>query len=157
MHVHMWAHAHTHTNPCVGELIASKYVTESINNWLQDISATRAFVSCIQYVLYSADEGSCGWNVLQSVVDWFCYVFAHNQFAYIEERSNEPLWHYQPLYLPQPEPAIKGWSSRRQQDCDHGPFPQSHGPLSAVGVLICRIARPTKWEVGVVLSEGWGT
>ena len=24
-------------------------------------------------------------NVLQSVVDWFYYVFAHNQFAYIEE------------------------------------------------------------------------
>ena len=30
-------------------------------------------------------------NVLQLVVDLFCYIFAHNQFTYIEERSNEPL------------------------------------------------------------------
>ena len=33
-------------------------------------------------VLYTADEGLRGRNVLQLVVDWFCYVFAHNQFAY---------------------------------------------------------------------------
>ena len=42
-------------------------------------------------VLYAADEGLHGQNILQLVVDWLCYVFAHNQFAYIEERSNEPL------------------------------------------------------------------
>ena len=66
----------------VGELIVSKYVAESINNWLQDVSATRAFVSWIQNVLYTADKGPRGWNVLQSVVNWFCYVFAHNQFTY---------------------------------------------------------------------------
>ena len=34
-------------------------------------------------VLYAADKGLRGRNILQLVVDWFCYVFAHNQFAYI--------------------------------------------------------------------------
>ena len=28
------------------------------------------------------------WNVLQSVIDWFCYVFAHNQFAYRRMRTD---------------------------------------------------------------------
>ena len=32
----------------VGELIVSKYVTEFINNQLQDVSATKAFVSFVQ-------------------------------------------------------------------------------------------------------------
>ena len=64
----------------VGELIMSNYVAVSINNWLQDVSATKAFISCVQ-------------NVLQSVFNWYCYVIAHNQFAYIEECSNELLWH----------------------------------------------------------------
>ena len=27
-------------------------------------------------------EGLCGQNVLQSVLNWYCYVIAHNQFAY---------------------------------------------------------------------------
>ena len=31
----------------VGKLIVSKYVAESINNWLQDVLAMKAFVSCI--------------------------------------------------------------------------------------------------------------
>ena len=34
--------------PYVGELIVSKYVTESIYSWLQEVSATKAFVSCVQ-------------------------------------------------------------------------------------------------------------
>ena len=34
-------------------------------------------------VLYAADEDLRGRNIMQLVVDWFCYVFAHNQFAYI--------------------------------------------------------------------------
>ena len=45
----------------VGELIVSNYVAESINNWLQDISATKAFVSS----LYAADKGLRGQNILQ--------------------------------------------------------------------------------------------
>ena len=43
--------------------------------------------------LYTADKGLCGRNVPQLVVDQFSDIFAHNQFAYIEERSNEPLQH----------------------------------------------------------------
>ena len=41
-------------------------------------------------VLYGADEGLHGRNILLLVVDTD-YVIAHNQFTYIEERSNEPL------------------------------------------------------------------
>ena len=52
------------------------------------------FVSCVHNVLYAADKGLRGRNVLQSVDNRYCYVIAHNQFAYIEERSNEPLRHY---------------------------------------------------------------
>ena len=33
-------------------------------------------------VLYAADKGLRGRNILQSVVDWYCYAFAHNQFAF---------------------------------------------------------------------------
>ena len=33
------------------------------------------------WVVYAAGKGLCGQNILQSVLDWFCYVFAHNQFA----------------------------------------------------------------------------
>ena len=44
--------------------------------------------------LYPADEWLCGHKVLQAVVNWYWCVIAHNQFAYNEERSNEPLWHY---------------------------------------------------------------
>ena len=40
---------------------------------------------------HSGHKGFHGRNVLQLVVDWFCYIFARNQFAYIEDRSNEPL------------------------------------------------------------------
>ena len=44
------------------------------------------FASCRRHayynVLYAVGEGLCGRNVLQLVVDWYCYVFAHNQFAY---------------------------------------------------------------------------
>ena len=32
----------------VGKLIVSKYVAESINNWLQDALAMKAFINCIQ-------------------------------------------------------------------------------------------------------------
>ena len=39
-------------------------------------------------------QSLCGRNDLQSGANWYCYVIAHNQFVYIEERSNEPLWHY---------------------------------------------------------------
>ena len=35
-------------------------------------------------VLYSADEGLRGRNVLQLIVDYFCYVFAHYQFAHYQ-------------------------------------------------------------------------
>ena len=39
----------------VGELIVSNYVAVSVNNWLQDVSATKAFVSCVQKLdIYSA-------------------------------------------------------------------------------------------------------
>ena len=39
------------------------------------------------------------WNILQSVVDWYCYVTAHNQFAYIEECSNDPLRYYSKAHV----------------------------------------------------------
>ena len=49
-------------------------------------------------VLYAAHEGFHGGNVLQLVADEFCYVFAHNQFAYIVSERIEALpystWHY---------------------------------------------------------------
>ena len=35
----------------LGEFIVSKYIAESMNNWLQDISATKDFVSWIQNYL----------------------------------------------------------------------------------------------------------
>ena len=38
---------------------------------------------CVSFSLYAANEGLHGQNVLQSVVDWYCYVIAHNLFAYI--------------------------------------------------------------------------
>ena len=54
----------------------------------------QAFVSCVQNsVLYAADKGLHGWNVLQLVVDWFCYVFAHNQFACKWILCKSILWH----------------------------------------------------------------
>ena len=37
--------------------------------------------SSAEYV-YGTDEGQCGQIVLQSVVIWYCYVIAHNQFTY---------------------------------------------------------------------------
>ena len=67
----------------VDELIVNKYVAESINNWLQNVLATKAFVSCVQNVLHTVDKGLCGQNILQSDADWYCYLFAHNQFAYV--------------------------------------------------------------------------
>ena len=33
----------------VGELIVSNYVAVSINNWLQDVLAAEASVSCVQF------------------------------------------------------------------------------------------------------------
>ena len=39
------------------------------------------------------------WNILQSVVDWYCYVTAPNQFAYFEECSNDPLRHYSKAHV----------------------------------------------------------
>ena len=47
--------------------------------------------------LYATDEGRCGWNVLLPVVNWFCYVIAHDLFDRIEQHSNEPLRHYWPI------------------------------------------------------------
>ena len=35
----------------VGKLIVSNYVAASINNWLQDVLATKAFISCVQLLL----------------------------------------------------------------------------------------------------------
>ena len=53
-------------------------------NWSLDIDFSYISRSHTVYLsgLYAADEGLHGWNVLQLVVDWFRYVFAHNQFAY---------------------------------------------------------------------------
>ena len=34
-------------------------------------------------VLYTADKGLQGRNVLQSVTNWYCYIIAHNHFTYI--------------------------------------------------------------------------
>ena len=44
------------------------YVAVSINNWLQDVSD-------------AADKDLRGRNILQSDVDWYCYIIAHNQFT----------------------------------------------------------------------------
>ena len=30
-----------------------------------------------QYTLGQSGDAWCGWNILQSVVDWFCYIYAH--------------------------------------------------------------------------------
>ena len=40
-------------------------------------------VCCIQTILYAADEGLLDGNIVQSVVNWYCYIIAHNQFAYM--------------------------------------------------------------------------
>ena len=61
--------AHCYAHQC-RQIDVCNYVVVSINNWLQDVSATSA-----------AYKNSCR-NVQQSVVDWYCYVSAHNQFAY---------------------------------------------------------------------------
>ena len=45
-----------------------------------------------------AKEGLRGRNVLQSGVNWYCYIIVCNQFAYIEERSNDPLRRYTVIY-----------------------------------------------------------
>ena len=57
-------------------LWAITYTAVSINNWLQDVSATKDFGSCyvLYNALYAADKGLRGQNILQSVVDWHCYV-----------------------------------------------------------------------------------
>ena len=56
--------------------------------------ATRK-LSVLLPFLYAADEVLRGWNVLKSVINGYCYIcnYSHDQFTYIEECSNEPLWH----------------------------------------------------------------
>ena len=39
---------------------------------------------CVFQFLYADDKGLRGRNILQLVVDRFCYIFAHNQFTYTE-------------------------------------------------------------------------
>ena len=73
---------------------------------MQDISATKAFISCVQnyFLVYAASfavqfctqltkafMAEMSYN--QLLIDTATYIIAHNQFAYIEERSNEPLQH----------------------------------------------------------------
>ena len=37
--------------------------------------------------------GPTGQSILQSVVDWFCYVPPQDLFSYSEQHSNEPRWY----------------------------------------------------------------
>ena len=122
-HIQSWS-----TPQNEGQLIVSNYVAVSINNWLQDVSATyiglrqlrtKLVYSCQRPSAAALDQqhsevteqalvrdwlatpetltavkGLCGHSVLQSVVNWYCYVIARNQLAYIEECSSDPLQHY---------------------------------------------------------------
>ena len=56
---------------------------EQIRNRISQEPICRRFGHTYKAVLYAADEGLRGWNVLQLVVAWFCYIFAQNQFAHI--------------------------------------------------------------------------
>ena len=67
------------------EQIDCEQLRSSINFWPCRPS------SAVYKISYAADEGLHVWNILHSVVNWHCYVTAHNQFAHIEECSNEPL------------------------------------------------------------------
>ena len=63
----------------VDELIVNKYVAESINNWLQNVLATKAFVSCEQNVLHTVDKGLCGQTSCnQMLIDTATYLHTIN-------------------------------------------------------------------------------
>ena len=49
------------------------------------ITKDAKFAGC--QIVNTADEGLHGGNIPQSIVDWYCYVIAHNQFAYIGWRG----------------------------------------------------------------------
>ena len=49
------------------------------------ITKDAKFAGC--QIVNTVDEGLHGGNIPQSVVDWYCYVIAHNQFAYIGWRG----------------------------------------------------------------------
>ena len=56
---------HFNNYAAVGELIVSNYIAESINNCLQDVSATKA--SCIQnWTKAFVDETSCNQLLIDS-------------------------------------------------------------------------------------------
>ena len=76
-----------------GEFIVSiNYIAASINNRLLMFQPRRLSSAAYTQNVDTADESLHGWNVLQSVVNWYCYVVAHNQLSYIEECSNASLY-----------------------------------------------------------------
>ena len=71
----------------VGKLILSNYVAVSINKmfwpWRPSSAAYKTACKTVyKTVLYAADKGLHGQNILQSVFDRYCYVIAPDQFAY---------------------------------------------------------------------------
>ena len=100
--------AHCYAHQC-RQIDVCNYVAVSDNNWLQDVSATSA-----------AYKISCR-NVLQSVVDWYCYVSVHNQFAYAyiilvtKRKGNLPLYKQTNCWQPLCCKAFSGNATHRQQ------------------------------------------
>ena len=63
----------------------SRTVAVSFNNWLQDVSAMKAFFSCVQHCRVHSWRRPT-WSKCRpalTVVNCYCYVIAHNQFTYI--------------------------------------------------------------------------
>ena len=98
-----------------GKLIVSRYLAESINELIagrfgligihQLMKAYEAETSCNQSLIRQIDcEQICS-RINQSInwlqaetpcnqlIDWFCYISAHDEFAFIKQHSNEPLQH----------------------------------------------------------------
>ena len=56
-------------------------LTTNTNHWHESICTCTHMQ--LDSVLHAADEGLCGRNILQSVVNWYCYVIVQDQFVYI--------------------------------------------------------------------------
>ena len=87
------------------QLIAGRFSHEGLRQLRTKLfcaQLTKAFmvetIDYLNYVWLCCLDNLCR-NVLQSVVDWFCYIFAHNQLTYMHvilnclELSNNSAWY----------------------------------------------------------------
>ena len=85
-----WNVVGTAEDGCFSRMLSNMMTTVDSS---PNVHTYKAFVSCIQFCMQLtkafAAETSCN-----QLIDWFCHVSAQDQFAFTEQRSNEPLRHY---------------------------------------------------------------